>query len=62
LDLAREHRLHIFFETHRELPDRVSLSDTAEGEGYSMMDAVFLLLSVALFYAAIRYTKWSDRV
>jgi len=27
-----------------------------------MMDAVFLLLTVALFYAAIRYTKWSDRV
>jgi len=27
-----------------------------------MMDAVFLLLSLVLFYGAIRYTKWSDRV
>jgi len=27
-----------------------------------MMDAIFLALTVVLFYAAIRYTKWSDRV
>jgi len=26
------------------------------------MDTVFLLLTVALFYAAVRYTKWSDKV
>jgi len=26
------------------------------------MDAIFLVLTVILFYAAIRYTKWSDRV
>jgi len=31
-------------------------------EEIAMADAVFLLLSLALFYAAIRYTKWSDRV
>ena len=31
-------------------------------EGRPMMDAVFLLLTLALFYAAIRYAKWSDRV
>jgi uncharacterized membrane protein len=28
----------------------------------AMMDAVFLLLSLVLFYGAIRYAKWSDRV
>jgi len=27
-----------------------------------MMDAVFILFSLLLFYFAIRYTKWSDRV
>jgi len=27
-----------------------------------MMDAIFLLLSLVLFYGAIRYTKWADRV
>jgi len=27
-----------------------------------MGDAVFLVLSIVLFYLAIRYTKWSDRV
>jgi hypothetical protein len=27
-----------------------------------MMDAIFLLLSLVLFYGAIRYAKWSDRV
>jgi len=26
------------------------------------MDLVFLLLSAALFWAAVRYTKWADRV
>jgi len=26
------------------------------------MDAVFILFSLLLFYFAIRYTKWSDRV
>jgi len=27
-----------------------------------MTDAIFLVLTVVLFYAAIRYTKWLDRV
>jgi len=27
-----------------------------------MSDAIFLLLSFVLFYLAIRYAKWSDRV
>jgi len=27
-----------------------------------MMDAIFILLSLALFYAAIRYVKWSDKI
>jgi len=27
-----------------------------------MSDVLFVLLSLVLFYLAIRYTKWSDRV
>jgi len=26
------------------------------------MDVVFVLLSLVLFYLAVRYTKWSDRI
>jgi len=26
------------------------------------MDVVFILLSLVLFYLAIRYAKWSDRI
>jgi hypothetical protein len=33
-----------------------------ELEEGSMTDIVFLALSILLFYAAIRYTRWSDRV
>ncbi len=31
-------------------------------EEESMSDLIFLLLSVVLFYLAIRYTRWADRV
>jgi hypothetical protein len=37
------------------------MENSRSGDGL-MRDALFILLSIALFYLAIRYVDWSDRV